>query len=199
MLMDNYRENWVKFQENVDYYYEVRDKFNETKDHFLYYFLTRTSYNGGIRFNSKGEFNMPCHFGRPGIHPDKLDEIITYHHNLMRGLDINLSVSSYEGHFGKNGDIIYSDPPYGKTKKGQLYKNVIDMDKFKEWASNLNCDLFLNLGGTNSKYDDDVIPKEFYDEKIIMESGNSSFSRLKNLNSVVQEYFYIKRNKKKII
>src|SRR5699024_5237517 len=44
---------------NGDYYYEVRERFNEFKSSLDFLFLNRSCYNGMMRFNSKGNFNVP--------------------------------------------------------------------------------------------------------------------------------------------
>ena len=52
---------------NEELYYQIRDMFNELSekkysDALLYFFINKTAYSGMIRYNSKGEFNVP--FGR---------------------------------------------------------------------------------------------------------------------------------------
>ena len=52
---------------NEELYYSLRDMFNGLKekkysDALLYYFINKTAYSGMIRYNAKGEFNVP--FGR---------------------------------------------------------------------------------------------------------------------------------------
>ena len=42
-----------------DYYYEVRERFNQTHEPLDFLFLNRCCFNGMIRFNRKGEFNIP--------------------------------------------------------------------------------------------------------------------------------------------
>lgn len=41
------------------YYYKVRERFNETASPFDFLFLTRSCFNGMMRFNKKGHFNVP--------------------------------------------------------------------------------------------------------------------------------------------
>lgn len=44
------------------YYYEVRTRFNESPTPLDFLFLNRSCFNGVIRFNRKGKFNVPyCH------------------------------------------------------------------------------------------------------------------------------------------
>ena len=42
-----------------EYYYEVRNRFNRGKDPLDFLFLNRCCFNGMIRFNSKGGYNVP--------------------------------------------------------------------------------------------------------------------------------------------
>jgi DNA adenine methylase len=42
-----------------DHYYEVRDRFNKHHSPLDFLFLNRAGFNGMIRFNHKGEFNIP--------------------------------------------------------------------------------------------------------------------------------------------
>ena len=42
-----------------DYYRKIKDEFNENKDPMLFLFLSRTGFNGMMRFNRKGEWNLP--------------------------------------------------------------------------------------------------------------------------------------------
>ncbi|RZL40926.1 MAG: Dam family site-specific DNA-(adenine-N6)-methyltransferase, partial [Pedobacter sp.] len=53
--------------ENEALYYQIRDMFNDLADKkysdaLLYFFINKTAYSGMIRYNSKGEFNVP--YGR---------------------------------------------------------------------------------------------------------------------------------------
>jgi DNA adenine methylase len=53
--------------ENDTLYYQIRDMFNDLSekkysDALLYFFINKTAYSGMIRYNSKGEFNVP--YGR---------------------------------------------------------------------------------------------------------------------------------------
>ena len=42
-----------------DYYYDVRKKFNEEHNPLDFLFLSRSCFNGMMRFNKKGGFNVP--------------------------------------------------------------------------------------------------------------------------------------------
>lgn len=53
----------IKLQNGDDkYYYEVRDRFNRSHNSLDFLFLNRACFNGMMRFNQKGDFNVPyCH------------------------------------------------------------------------------------------------------------------------------------------
>ena len=46
-------------QQGAAYYKEMRDRFNENGDPLYFLFLNRSDFNGMIRFNRQGKFNVP--------------------------------------------------------------------------------------------------------------------------------------------
>ena len=46
-------------QQGASYYKEMRDKFNQNGDPLHFLFLNRSDFNGMIRFNRHGQFNVP--------------------------------------------------------------------------------------------------------------------------------------------
>jgi len=194
-LIYDYEEKWHLLQENCshdkksNYFYIVRDFYNEKKSPLDFYFLTRTCYNGTIRYNQKGEFNTSHHFGRPGMHPKKVKDIINYYNILMKDKDIVLSCESFENiKPDSEKDVIYIDPPYSDSDT--LYFGYLDYSLFFNWVSNLSCYWFMNFNGFNKK--DNETNNDFpYEDKIILDSGLSSFSRMKKQKINVGEYFYI--------
>ena len=95
-------------------YYLLRDKYNKYKHPLDLYVLSCFSFNFQIRFNKRGEFNMPSGKSRSsytivlaGNLSKFIDKIkntnITYTNNDFRSFDISL--------LGEN-DFVYCDPPY---------------------------------------------------------------------------------------
>jgi DNA adenine methylase len=195
LLIEEYENHWYLLKADKNYYYQLRDEFNTTKNSILFYFLTRTAYNGTIRFNSKGEFNTSLHFNRDGIKPETLKNIINYYHNLMKNKDISFNNFSFSEINPKNNDdVVFLDPPYSNSDS--LYFGNIDIKILENFINNLNCNWFMTFNGTNE--DNNIInDKEHnfnlnYDNKILLKSGKSSFSKLKNKDVLINEYFYVK-------
>ena len=95
-------------------YYLLRDRYNQHKRPLDLYVLSCFSFNFQIRFNKRGEFNMPSGKSRSsytsvlagnlGKFIDRVKNInITYMSNDFRSFDISL--------LGEN-DFVYCDPPY---------------------------------------------------------------------------------------
>ena len=53
------REGALLFEKGERHYYAVRDRFNETGDSLDFLFLSRSCFNGMMRFNRTGGFNVP--------------------------------------------------------------------------------------------------------------------------------------------
>lgn len=189
-LILSYNDKWEKLQKDPDFFYKQREIYNKTKDPLIFYFLTRTCYNGTIRYNRKGEFNTSHHFGRTGMLPKKVEQVVSYYSQLMRGKDIDFICSSFELVSPINTkDVVYLDPPYTNTKT--LYFGNISFDDLLFWVDKLPCSWFMNINGINSTDNEEVINIK-YTSREILPSGKSSFSRMKGKNVDVGEYFYYK-------
>lgn len=189
-LILSYKDKWEKLQKDSNFFYTERDVYNKTKDPLVFYFLTRTCYNGTIRYNGKGEFNTSHHFGRKGMLPEKVEGVISYYSGLMRGKDIDFACSSFENVSpANNKDVVYLDPPYTNTKA--LYFGNISFGSLLSWINKLPCSWFMNINGVNSTDNEEVINIE-YTGREVLSSGNSSFSRMKGKSVNVGEYFYYK-------
>lgn len=186
----SYKDKWEKLQKDPNFFYAQRQIYNKTKDPLIFYFLTRTCYNGTIRYNRKGEFNTSHHFGRTGMLPKRVEEIILYYSDLMSGKDIDFSCNSFENISPLDSkDVVYLDPPYTNTKA--LYFGNISFENFLSWVDKLPCSWFMNINGVNSKDNEEKIDINYTGAEVLS-SGNSSFSRMKGKKVNVGEYFYYK-------
>ena len=188
-LIESYKNKWNTLQKDSDYFYVERDYYNKTRDPLSLYFLTRTCYNGAIRYNKNEEFNVAFHFGRPGMAPSKIKEIVIYYHQLMKNKNIEFFKSSFECISTKNKDVLYLDPPYTNSKS--LYFGNISLDMLFDWLNKAECSWFMNINGINSK-DNEINISIPYTNKHVLSYGNSSFSRMKGISVDVGDYFYYK-------
>lgn len=187
-LIDSYHNNWNEVQKDPNFYYLSRTEYNINKDPHLFYFLTRTCYNGTIRYNKNGEFNTSHHFGRKGMDPITVKNVIYYYHNLLQKRNIVFECKSFIDIKPQNqNDVIFLDPPYTNTKS--LYFGNINLDSLLKWVDELPYQWFMTINGINSKDNEEKIDIHYTGKKIL-NSGNSSFSRMKGKNINVGEYFY---------
>lgn len=185
----SYTDKWNKLQENPDFYYEQRDEFNKTKDPLIFYFLTRTCYNGTIRYNKNGHFNTSFHFKRKGMHPDKVEKIVTYYNALFENKDITFYNTEFDTISPQCiNDYVYLDPPY--TQSDSLYYGNINIDNLVNWINHLKCSWFMNMNGLSDSSINDLL----YTGKGVFDSTSSSFSRLKKKNTAVKETFYFRNS-----
>ncbi|MBI3944463.1 MAG: Dam family site-specific DNA-(adenine-N6)-methyltransferase [Armatimonadetes bacterium] len=101
----------------AEYYYEVRERFNHGGSSLDFLFLNRSCFNGVIRFNRKGAFNVP--FGhKPGrftqAYTTKIVNQVAWAARQMRGRRWQILHQPWEQTLGmaRKGDFVYLDPPY---------------------------------------------------------------------------------------
>ena len=100
-----------------DYYYEVRERFNRESSPYDFIFLNRSCFNGVMRFNRNGGFNVPfCK--KPGrftqSYITKIVNQIDWAAKQMSGKDWEFRVAHWRETLllAKTDDFVYLDPPY---------------------------------------------------------------------------------------
>lgn len=194
-LLDYYRENWKRLQEEGhEVYYKIRDKFNRTKNPKHLFFLSRTCVNGLIRFNQDGEFNNSLHHTRPGIHPKRIAKIIKYWSKRISGIEFYADDYEETTTDATEEDFVYLDPPYFNVTS--RYYGSIDRERFLDFLKYLNdrnIKYALSLDGKSGDTDYRVeLPKWAYEESYILDSGKSSFKKvIDKEKSEVKEALYL--------
>ena len=99
------------------YYKEMREQFNENGEPLYFLFLNRSDFNGMIRFNRQGRFNVPfCHkpnrFSKSYI--TKICNQIKSVSEIIEGRDWTFAHDVWQNAFTtvSEEDYIYLDPPY---------------------------------------------------------------------------------------
>lgn len=104
-----------------EHYYEIRARFNEQPNPHDFLFLNRSCFNGMIRFNKKGGFNVPFCRKSDRFRPayitkivnqiDWVGAVIAQNEFEFRTQDWRATLSQSDGN-----DYVYLDPPYvGRT------------------------------------------------------------------------------------
>ena len=111
------KEGRILSQVGEAYYYEVRSRFNSHPTSHDFLFLNRCDFNGVIRFNSKGQFNVP--FGKK---PDrfrpayvtKIVNQVAYIASLIRDNEWTFREADWRDTLAQahEEDFVYADPPY---------------------------------------------------------------------------------------
>lgn len=123
------REGQALREKGESHYYEVRSRFNDSHSPFDFIFLNRSCFNGVVRFNSRGGFNVPfCRkperFARSYITKicNQTDWVI----EKMRGKDWEFIAQGWRETIAlvRKGDFVYLDPPY----------NDRHTDYFNQWS-----------------------------------------------------------------
>jgi DNA adenine methylase len=115
-LFEYYASKWAEFKsKGKQVYFDTRTEFNTTRDPLALFFLSRTSANGLIRFNRKGEFNASVGYGRNGIQPHNLKPILNKWHEIVK--KVTFVHADYRQTLISEGPdtFIFLDPPYANS------------------------------------------------------------------------------------
>ena len=134
------------------HYYSIRERFNRTHNPLDFLFLNRAGFNGLIRFNSKGGYNVPfCRkpkrFSKSYI--TKITNQVAWIESILCGnMKWKLLSSDWRDVVRQTnkGDFIYLDPPY--SGRDTNYYSAWGNDDLKDLArflSSTECRFGLSL------------------------------------------------------
>jgi len=132
---------------NGDYYYEVRQRFNEESNPLDFLFLSRSCFNGMMRFNRKGGFNVPFCRKPNRFAPALITKITNQVENISQIIefgDYKFKTQDFKTTLNEvtENDLIYCDPPY------------IDRhtDYFNSWSEKNELELKDELSNSKAKF-----------------------------------------------
>jgi DNA adenine methylase len=140
-------EGEILQKQGESFYYDVRERFNKDAKPLDFLFLNRACFNGVMRFNKKGMFNVPF-----GHKPQRFAKAyITKIANQIKY--VSQSVNQYDWMFvcsdfskliptATEGDFIYCDPPY-------IGRHV---DYYNSWGEQEEQELYDLLSITPAKF-----------------------------------------------
>lgn len=142
------QESGAKLSEKGgDYYYEVRERFNTSHDPLDFLFLNRAGFNGMIRFNRNGDFNIPfCHkknrFSQAYV--TKIVNQVSHVKSLFDSKNFQFKCQSFQEtvQSASYGDLVYCDPPY-------IGRHV---DYFNGWNEQNELELFNSLKKSKANF-----------------------------------------------
>lgn len=166
--------------DNETLYYQIRNMFNDLaekkySDALLYFFINKTAYSGMIRYNSKGEFNVP--YGR---YKNLNTSLVTKNHSQLLA-NTKIYNFDYKAIFEMvcEDDFMFLDPPYDCVFSD--YGNVEYKDGFNEKSHTdlanafkaLNCKSLMVIGRT-------PLTEKLYGNMIVDEYGKSYAVNIRN-------------------
>lgn len=146
-----YEEGLKLAAKGQDYYYEVRERFNHNSSPLDFLFLNRCCFNGVIRFNSKGQFNVPF-----GHKPERFSQSyitkivnqVSWIEKQMRDKDWEFRVSGWDESLANTSanDFAYLDPPYiGRNTDYFNGWSEIEAVNLAQTVRNLSCGFALSM------------------------------------------------------
>lgn len=152
-------------EKDVEYYLEVRRRFNENFNPYDFLFLNRCCFNGMIRFNTKGKFNTPYghkpkRFSKAYI--TKIVNQVAWVEEKIKNNDWIFLCQSFEETISmakedKNA-LLYLDPPYiGRSTDYYDKWDEIQEQKLANCLSNNNIDFILSTWDSNKYRKNDYI------------------------------------------
>jgi len=136
--------------EGEKYYYEVRARFNEYGQPLDFLYLNRSCFNGVMRFNRKGEFNVPfCRkpnrFAQAYI--TKIANQVNTVGKIMLGKQWYFEVADFKETLSvvNKDDIVYADPPY-IWRHADYFNSWTEIDELNliETLKQLPCSFILS-------------------------------------------------------
>jgi DNA adenine methylase len=130
-----------------DFYYEIREEFNRSPTSLAFLFLNRACFNGVVRFNRMGQFNVPfCRkpkrFARAYV--TKITNQVRVCEATLRSVEWVFRRADFRETLAlaRPGDFVYADPPYAGRH----------VDYYSSWSETDEHDLAAALKRLPSRF-----------------------------------------------
>ncbi len=143
-------------RDGEEFYYEVRERFNRRGGGSLdFLFLNRSCFNGVMRFNARGHYNVPfCRkphrFSRAYV--SRIANQVCWARRVMGGRDWRFEVADWQDTLAaaQEGDFVYLDPPYIGRHTGYYGRwSEQHAQRLAELAPSLSCGFALSMWQEN--------------------------------------------------
>jgi DNA adenine methylase len=199
MIITAYHDFWnnqIGNEEN--YYYKIREKFNENQKPEYLLFLLAKCVKAAVRYNTQGGFNQSMDKRRLGRKPESMRNDVLYASQLLKN-KVQFYSSDYNDilNIATKDDLVYLDPPYQGTGKngGFNYSANINTENFINALSELNnreIPFILSYDGrTGNKTYGVPLPTSLNLSKIEINAGRSSQATLLNRIEITFEALFI--------
>ena len=145
----------------ADYYYQVRQRFNQTGNPLDFLFLNRACFNGLMRFNRQGGFNVPFCRKPQRFSPSYITKIanqVAWVAQQMQGKDWEFRTAPWHTTLQQVNaqDFVYLDPPY-IGRHTDYYNTWTDAEAMHlaAIARSLPCGIALSMWAANSHRQND--------------------------------------------
>lgn len=161
-----------------DHFNEIKDRFNQEHDPLDFLFLSRAGFNGMMRFNKKGEWNIPFCQKPERFSHSYVTKIVNQVHDVACLIQPEwvFRTAPFEEiiPLAEKDDIIYCDPPYA----GRY------VDYYNGWTAEDEERLFRLLSATRARFILSTWHHNNYRENKMVERYWGRF------NVVTRDHFY---------
>lgn len=198
-IIKHYCDIWHgQIGDEEQYYYQIREAFNKTKQPEYLLFLLAKCVKAAVRYNAQGEFNQSPDKRRLGRNPEMMRNDILRVSQLLKGRSEIIS-ANYQCvlDLATPEDFVYMDPPYQGTgvNGGFNYAGNISFDSFVVSLFDLNerqVPYILSYDGrTGDKTYGSPLPRDLNLTKIEINAGRSSQATLLNRREVTYEALFL--------
>ncbi len=156
-------------KDKTSYYYHVRQRFNAEGDPLDFLFLSRACFNGMMRFNKRGQFNVPFCRKPERFRPAYITKIVNQVkviQGIMQGKAWEFRVGDWRDCLAdvQKEDFVYLDPPYiGRHVDYYNLWSEQDAIDLAETVQALSCGFALSMWKENRYRENDHITRFWQD------------------------------------
>lgn len=132
---------------NKEKFLKLRTEYNHSPSPVLFYLLVVFGFNNQIRYNSKGEYNLPV--GKRDFNK-KMEKKLRKFAQQIKDKRISFSSLDFRNIDVRDGDFIYADPPYFITTAtynengGWSEKDEVDLYNYLDKANDIGAKFALS-------------------------------------------------------